>query len=128
MLRPLCSVPLILAISLANAPHLLAADAPLAVLEPASAAPAVPRTPERARWSWDQAAAEVTPTGDLAWKPLPFAFEAGKTVRFIDFDAGSDDNDGSKGKPWKHHPWDAAASGNAKSSSGAVTYVCSSAG
>jgi hypothetical protein len=102
---------------------LAAGDAPLQVLEPSGPAPAQARKPERARWSWNQPMAEVVPTGDLAWKPEPFKLETGKTVRSIDFDGGSDDNDGTREKPWKHHPWDPAATGKAKAHSGPTTYV-----
>jgi hypothetical protein len=101
-----------------------AADAPMPVLEPAQASEVTPRKPERARWSWNREQAQVVATGDLTWKPDAFTFEAGKTVRYIDFDHGSDDNDGaSKEKPWKHHPWDAAATGRAKEGKGPITYV-----
>ncbi len=106
-----------------SGPTIISAEAPLAVLEPAKATPAVARTHERQRWSWNQSAADVTPSGDLAWKPAPFAFEAGKTIRYIDYDKGSDDGAGTKEAPWKHHPWDAAAGGQAKASKGGVTYV-----
>ncbi|HEY3323545.1 MAG TPA: LamG domain-containing protein [Planctomycetota bacterium] len=77
-----------------------------------------------APWSWSQPQAEVLPNGDLKWKPQPFVFQKGASVRYIDFDGGDDANDGaSKEKPWKHHPWDAAASGSAKACSGIQTYV-----
>jgi hypothetical protein len=36
-------------------------------------------------------------------------------VRYIDYATGNDSNAGtSKASPWKHHPWDAAATGVAK--------------
>lgn len=101
---------------------LAAAEVP--ILEPAASAPAVVRTPEPARWAWNATPATITKSGDLAWKPQPFAFAKGATVRYIDFAQGSDDNDGaSTAKPWKHHPWDPAATGAAKGGSGVVTYV-----
>ena len=74
-------------------------------------------------WSWQQTYAEVINTGDLKWTPKPFVFEKGDSVRYIDFDGGDDANDGSREKPWKHHPWDAAAAGNAKACNGIQTYV-----
>lgn len=96
----------------------------LEVQEPSEAKTSTPRIPERARWSWNQSMADITPTGDLAWKPHPFRFERGASVRYIDFEKGSDDNDGTtEVKPWKHHPWDDAATGNAKTCSGIQTYV-----
>ena len=47
-----------------------------------------------------------------------------QSIRYIDFDAGNDANDGlSKQTPWKHHPWDPNATGNAKACNGSHTYV-----
>ena len=100
-----------------------AGEPSLQILEPATASPAVARTPESARWSWNQTMAEVTASGDLAWKPEAFRYQPGASVRHIDFVQGDDGNDGSRAKPWKHHPWDAAASGNAKAGAGNHTYV-----
>ena len=102
---------------------LTASEAPLTVLEPVSTSPATARVFERARWSWNQPMAGFTATGDLEWQPQAFRFEKGTMQRYIDFAAGSDDGDGSQAKPWQHHPWDAAATGNAKGCSGSVTYV-----
>ncbi len=65
-------------------------------------------------YSWQKSHANVLPTGDLEWAPEPYTFKAGKTVRYIDYEAGSDANDGTKSNPWKHHPWDASATGTAK--------------
>src|SRR6476469_5799813 len=76
------------------------------------------------KWSWQQPQAKVLPTGDLQWAPRPFEFKPGQTIRYIDFDAGADSNDGrSVQAPWKHHPWDPNATDNAKSWKGACTYV-----
>ncbi len=75
-------------------------------------------------WSWREPQATVTPTGDLLWAPKPFRFEAGASVRYIDFAQGDDANPGDvKAKPWKHHPWDANATGVAKAGGGVHTYV-----
>ncbi len=61
---------------------------------------------------------------EIQWKPLPFEFVAGKSVRYIDFDKGDDANSGQmREQAWKHHPWDANATGNAKAAEGAQTYV-----
>ncbi len=101
----------------------LAEDAP-DVLEPGQKQPARARTCDPDQWSWNQAMATVTPTGDLAWKPAPFIYQAGKAIRFIDFEQGADDHDGtSQQQAWKHHPWDPAAQGKAKECTGAITYV-----
>jgi len=55
-------------------------------------------------------AREGHPQGNIEWTPKPFVFEKGASIRYIDFEAGNDDNAGdSKEKPWKHHPWDANA-------------------
>ena len=62
--------------------------------------------PVPARWSWQESQAGVDPRGDLAWKPRPYVFEKGASVRYIDFQSGDDANSGdAAGKPWKHHPW-----------------------
>ncbi len=64
------------------------------------------------------------PNGDLEWAPLPFSFEAGEVVRYIDFANGDDAADGiSKETAWKHHPWDPNAGGVAASHEGPTTYV-----
>jgi hypothetical protein len=77
-----------------------------------------------AKWSWQEPQAKVLPTGDLEWTPKAFQFKRGKSVRYIDFEAGDDLNDGlSKEKPWKHHPWDPAALGQAKLCCGIHTYI-----
>jgi hypothetical protein len=63
-------------------------------------------------YTWQQSQARVVANGpvDLVWQPQPFRFQAGRAVRYIDFENGSDTNDGkTAAKPWKHHPWDAAA-------------------
>ncbi len=76
------------------------------------------------RWSWQEPQAKVLPTGDLEWAPKPFEFKPGESVRYIDFESGNDANDGlSKQTPWKHHPWDPNASGQAAACKGTQTYV-----
>ncbi|MFO7955911.1 MAG: LamG-like jellyroll fold domain-containing protein [Candidatus Brocadiia bacterium] len=77
---------------------------------------------EPGKWSWQQAHARVMPTGDLEWAPRPFVFEAGGSVRYIDYEGGSDDNPGTKEAPWQHHPWDPEARGRAAECSGVHTY------
>jgi hypothetical protein len=75
-------------------------------------------------WSWQKPQANVAPNGDLSWAPKAFEFAAGREVRYIDFDGGDDDNPGDrKDRPWKHHPWDKNATGQAARASGAITYV-----
>lgn len=74
-------------------------------------------------YSWQRPHAEVVPTGDLRWQPEPFVFEAGREARYIDYAAGDDAQPGTRAAPWKHHPWDPAATGNAKAASGPLTYV-----
>ncbi len=73
--------------------------------------------------SWQEPHAKVLPSGDLEWAPTPYVFAPGPVVKYIDFEAGDDTGDGSKSKPWKHHPWDMNAAGTAKAFSGAATYV-----
>jgi hypothetical protein len=77
-----------------------------------------------ARWSWQEPQCRILPTGDLEWAPQPFVFQADSSVRYIDFESGNDTNDGlSKQTPWKHHPWDPQAAGQAKMCQGVHTYV-----
>lgn len=75
-------------------------------------------------YSWEKAHARVLENGDLQWQPEDFKYLAGPAVRYIDFEGGDDNNDGTSTiKPWKHHPWDPSATGRAKGSSGIFTYV-----
>jgi len=75
-------------------------------------------------YSWQNPHATVLPNGDLEWAPKPFVFQAGESVRYIDYETGNDRNDGeSKRSPWKHHPWDENATDNAKAGNGVHTYV-----
>ena len=77
-----------------------------------------------AEWSWQEPHARVLPTGDLEWTPRAFEFQAAGPVRYIDFAAGDDANDGlTKSTAWKHHPWDPQAVGQAKACQGSHTYV-----
>ena len=74
-------------------------------------------------YSWQEQQAKALPNGDLEWAPKPFVFEKGESLKYIDFDAGNDDADGSQAHPWEHHPWDAQATGAAKACTGIHTYV-----
>ncbi len=78
---------------------------------------------QAADFNWQKPHAKVLPNGDLEWAPQAFEFKAGKTVRYIDYENGDDNADGSRTAPWKHHPWDSAARGKAKSHNGPTTYV-----
>jgi hypothetical protein len=74
--------------------------------------------------SWQSPHARVLPTGDLEWAPTPFRYTPGATIRYIDFADGDDDNPGTRARPWKHHPWDAAATGLAgRGVDGPAAYV-----
>ncbi len=67
-----------------------------------------------APFAWQRDYARVSETGDIEWTPRAFRFEPSGSVRYIDYEHGSDAADGtSKDRPWKHHPWDAAATGKA---------------
>ncbi|HLN73636.1 MAG TPA: LamG-like jellyroll fold domain-containing protein [Prolixibacteraceae bacterium] len=75
-------------------------------------------------YSWERQQAKVLPNGGLEWAPQPFELVKGPSVRYIDYDSGDDTADGmSTATPWKHHPWDASATGNAKASTGIHTYI-----
>ena len=77
-----------------------------------------------APWPWQQQQAAVQEQGALEWAPQPFEFRAGIARRYIDFENGNDYNNGfSTNAPWKHHPWDVNAQGNAASASGNLTYI-----
>jgi hypothetical protein len=79
---------------------------------------------QAADYSWQEQHAKVLPQGDLEWAPQPFAFEVGDSVRYIDYEGGSDADDGTTGQSaWKHHPWDPAARGRAAGARGVDTYV-----
>ncbi len=76
------------------------------------------------QYSWERPHATVLPGGDLEWNPQGFQFEAGSSVRYIDFESGDDTNDGlDKATAWKHHPWDNNASDNAAACTGVHTYI-----
>lgn len=74
---------------------------------------------------WQESQARVLPEGGLEWKPEPFVFEAGESVRYIDFEAGDDQRDrATRQSAWKHHPWDPASTGAAMAQAGwRHTYV-----
>lgn len=75
-------------------------------------------------YSWEKQQAKVLPNGGLEWAPQSFELIKGPSVRYIDFEGGDDMADGlSTTTPWKHHPWDASATGNAKASTGIQTYI-----
>ena len=85
---------------------------------------AIARCETAPHYSWQEAHAKVLPNGGLEWTPKPFVFEKGESVRYIDFDAGDDSKDGkSQQTAWKHHPWDANATGESKACKGIQTYV-----
>ena len=60
---------------------------------------------------------------DFKWEPEPFRYEAGESQRYIDYVNGRDSNPGTMEAPWKHHPWDPQASGNAAATEGILS-IC----
>ena len=75
-------------------------------------------------YSWQQPHAKVLPQGDLEWTPTPFEPAKGPQVRYIDYDAGDDQADGTTPQTaWKHHPWDRQATDKAAAFEGIATYV-----
>jgi hypothetical protein len=95
----------------------------LSALTVALAAGPPPAAPSAQPYSWEQSQAKVTADGDLEWAPLPFVYQAGSSVRYIDYENGNDANPGSRNQPWKHHPWDAQATGKSAECTGIQTYV-----
>lgn len=79
--------------------------------------------PTPQRYSWQKPHATITETGDIEWAPRTFEYEAGESVRYIDYETGDDSNAGTKAAPWKHHPWDTNATADAAQCEGAHTYV-----
>jgi hypothetical protein len=93
---------------------------PLLCLTPGRSAAAATDTP----FAWQRDYAQVTETGDIQWTPKTFRFAVGSSVRFIDYENGSDDHAGdSREQPWQHHPWDANATGKAAAATGVDTAV-----
>jgi hypothetical protein len=75
-------------------------------------------------FTWEERNCNLIKEGDILWKPGPFIFEKGNSVRYIDYENGNDNNDGlTKNTPWKHHPWDENAQGKAKECKGIHTYI-----
>lgn len=75
-------------------------------------------------YSWQQVPASVQSYGDLEYQSHPFVFQPGKSIRYIDFENGSDQYSGkTKDQAWKHHPWDPNASGNAAKEKDIHTYI-----
>ena len=86
--------------------------------------PSVPDSPAGLKYSWEKPHAKVLDNGDLGWQPEDFNYIVGPAVRYIDFEGGNDNNNGTgKTTAWKHHPWDPDATGTAQSSNGIFTYV-----
>ena len=83
-------------------------------------------TTDAQQYHWQNTYVKVIATGDLQWQPEPFVYPArkGEEVRYIDYENGNDENDGlTKDTPWKHHPWDSRATGEAAGESGVISYV-----
>ncbi len=73
---------------------------------------------------WQKTFAARTMGGDFKWTPVPFDYNPGPSIRYIDFRDGNDTNDGkTKETAWKHHPWDEKAQADAAACSGIQTYV-----
>jgi len=86
--------------------------------------PSAPGATPAKTFSWEQPHAKMKGNGDIEWTPRAYKFAKGDSVRYIDFERGSDSNSGNTtGSAWKHHPWDANATGNAAACSGIHTYV-----
>ena len=76
------------------------------------------------KFSWQTVPAKIKSHGDLEYAAEPFKYQPGESVRYIDFENGSDNNSGeTKSDAWKHHPWDPKATGNAALANNIHTYV-----
>jgi hypothetical protein len=63
------------------------------------------RATDALAYSWQKPNAKAIGTGDPEWASRPFEFEHGPSVRYLDFDAGDDANEGtSKDRPWEAPP------------------------
>lgn len=79
---------------------------------------------ETKQYSWQREHAMITEKGDIQWKPEPFVYEPGESIRYIDFEAGEDSAEGTSPETaWKHHPWDPNATDKAAAARGIDTYV-----
>jgi hypothetical protein len=94
------------------------------LLRPAAVLLVMAATMTAQEYSWQQPHIDMLDNGDMRWRPEPYRFQAGDTVRYIDYDNGDDANSGaSPAQAWQHHPWDHHASGQAAAASGPITYV-----
>ncbi len=60
----------------------------------------------------------------ILWKPEEFRPELRGEVRYIDYESGDDQRDGTTPESaWKHQPWDKNATAKATESAGVQTYV-----
>ena len=97
---------------------------PTVVDAAAGAEPITPVSQTHQGFSWQEPHAKVLPNGALEWTPKPFVFQKGDSALYIDFESGDDAKDGkTQQTAWKHHPWDASATGEAKACKGIHTYV-----
>lgn len=79
---------------------------------------------ETGNFVWHGTFASRSAGGMLSWQPLPPEEPPMREVRYIDYEAGDDGNDGlSAQRPWKHHPWDVEASGRAAEDRTGLTYL-----
>ncbi|MDA3963339.1 MAG: LamG domain-containing protein [Planctomycetota bacterium] len=77
-------------------------------------------------WPTPLAAEAIVTEGvtDIQWVPEAYAYTPGPSLRYVDFEHGDDSQAGtSVDTAWKHHPWDAAATGVAAATEGVQTYV-----
>ena len=75
-------------------------------------------------FTWQAEHAKRSKTGDISWQPHAYQFKTGDSIRYIDFENGDDNNNGTdKSSPWKHHPWDADATGKSVASTGIHSYI-----
>jgi len=84
----------------------------------------VPFSSPAAEFDWQKDQAKFVAPNDLQWQPEPFEFEAGETIRYVDYENGNDSASGdAPSAAWKHHPWDSRASGESKAFTDVATYI-----
>ena len=72
-------------------------------------------------YDWNETFATPLPGGELAYAPAAWKAPSPVRPRYVDYDAGNDDNDGATPQTaWRHVPFDPNATGRAKAHESSV--------